>query len=353
MNTHHQARVSINIVSWNSMEFLPDLLETIMRQTFQDFNVLVIDNGSNDGVGDFLREQYPEVMLLRNPRNLGFSAAHNQGIRYVLDHWDQTKHDQQYILVCNPDMLMSDTFIEELVRGADQNPEAGAIGGKLLRAFGENLADEVLKETVRSDIFDSMGLNPHKNRTVTDMGAGEKDKGQYDKVGEVFGVSGACVLFRASALQDVRFEDEFYDHDFFAYKEDVDIAWRMRHMGWVSRIIPRAVAYHYRGMYGKEASGLLAKVGNRRGKSSTRNYYSTRNHWLMLIKNMRFVNALLALPRLFIYEGLRFIYILFLEPSSLKACGDVLRLFPRMFEKRCATMEKKKVTAKELRRWFV
>jgi GT2 family glycosyltransferase len=353
MNTHHQARVSINIVSWNSMEFLPDLLETIMRQTFRDFNVLVIDNGSNDGVETFLREEYPEVVFLRNPRNLGFSAAHNQGIRYALDHWDPAFRDQQYVLVCNPDILMSDTFLEELVRGADADPQAGSIGGKLLRAFGENLADEILKETVRSDLIDSMGLNPHKNRTVSDMGAGEKDEGQYDALKEVFGISGACTLFRARALEDVRFEDEFFDHDFFAYKEDVDLAWRLRHTGWSARIIPKAVAYHYRGMYGKETSGLLAKMGNRRKKSSQRNYYSTRNHWLMLLKNLRLVNALFSFPWLAFHESLRLLYILFIEPSSLRSVKDVMILAPRMFIKRRVVMKNLRVNSKEMRKWFV
>jgi len=335
------------------MEFLPDLLETTMRQTFKDFNVLVIDNGSNDGIETYLREQYKEVTFLRNQRNLGFSAAHNQGIRYALDHWDPAARSQQYVLVCNPDMLMSETFLEELVQGAEAHPETGSVGGKLLRAFGENLADEVLKETVRSDLIDSMGLNPHKNRTVTDMGAGEKDEGQYDSVEEVFGVSGACVLFRASALEDVRFEDEFFDHDFFAYKEDVDIAWRLRHQGWTARIVPAAVAYHYRGMYGKEASGLLAKALNRRKKSSQRNYYSTRNHWLMLIKNLRVFNGLLALPRMVVHEFLRVVYIFVVEPSTLRAGLDVFRLLPRMLTKRRAVMEKVRVSAKDVRTWFV
>ena len=99
------------------------------------------------------------------------------------------------------------------------HPEVGAFGGKLLRAFGENVGDEVFKEVVRSDRIDSVGLNPHRNHTVTDRGAGELDEGQYKKQEKVFGISGALALFRASALEDIRFGDEVLDHDFLPTKK--------------------------------------------------------------------------------------------------------------------------------------
>jgi len=335
------------------MKFLPDLLKTIMEQTYKEFNVLVIDNGSNDGVEAFLRKEYPQVSMLRNQRNLGFSAAHNQGIRFVIEHCKKSQMDDQFILVCNPDMLMSATFLANLMRVARSAPRAGSFGGKLLRAYGENLADEVLQETVRSDIIDSTALNPHKNRTVSDRGAGEKDDGQYDNDVDVFGISGACVLFRASALEQVRYNDEFFDHDFFAYKEDVDLAWRLQHAGWSSRFVPNAIAHHYRGMYGKETSGLFAKMKNRRRKSSMRNYYSTRNHWLVLIKNLRFSNSLIALPRIFIHETARMLYVFMLEPRSLRAIKDTISMFPKVFRKRRATLAKVNTSPRELRRWFV
>ncbi len=349
-----QPVVSINIVTWNSMKFLPDLLETIFKQTYQDFVVRVIDNASTDGIEAFLREAYPQVAFLRNQRNLGFCDAHNQGIRLVVDHCAKEDLDDRFVLVCNPDILMSETFLEELMRGVHVGPKnIGSFGGKLLRAFGENLADEVLMETVHSDLIDSTGLNPHKNRTVTDRGAGERDDGQYDGQTEVFGISGACVLYRLSALESVRYNDEFYDHDFFAYKEDVDMAWRLQHAGWESRFIPHAIAHHYRGMYGKEAGGMFSRIRNRRRKSSKRNYYSTRNHWLMMIKNLRVSSAVLAFPRIVLYEIARMVYIALLEPSSLKCLIDTILLAPAMIRKRRLNLGEAKVRAREVRKWFV
>lgn len=351
--TQKPAKLSINIVAWNSMKFLPDLLKTITQQTYKDFTVLVIDNGSTDGADAFLRQEYPEVSLLKNNRNLGFSAAHNQGIRFVIDHCEPEELSNQFILVCNPDILMSPTFLERLMQVVVQHPDVGSFGGKLLRAYGENLTDEVLQETVLSDIIDSTGLNPHKDRTVTDCGAGEKDMGQYDDREEVFGISGACVLYRASALERVRFGDEFFDHDFFAYKEDIDLAWRLQHARWKSLYVPKAIAHHYRGMYGKETSGLFAKLSNRKKKSMQRNYYSTRNHWLVLFKNLRVSSFLLCFPRIVIHEFARVIYICLLEPSSLRAIVDVVRLFPRMLKKRRALFAVATAESRQIRKWFL
>lgn len=348
----HSSTVSIHIVTWNSMRFLPDLLESIMGQTYKDFNVLIIDNGSSDGVEAFLRDQYPDIAFIRNARNLGFSAAHNQGIRYAIEHWPAQELQDRFILLTNPDVLMSETFLEELVGATRSHPEVGTFGGKLLRAFGENMGDEVFKEIIRSDRIDSVGLNPHRNRTVTDRGAGELDEGQYAKQEKVFGISGALALFRASALEDVRFQDEVLDHHFFAYKEDVDLAWRLQHAGWDALYVPTAVAYHYRGMYGPEKTGFWQRLANRREKSSLRNFFSTRNHWLLLVKNLKLINALLCLPWLVTHEGGRLLYVLVFERSGRRALREVIGMTPLMWKKRRATMRRSKRSAKEVRAWF-
>src|SRR3990167_4280774 len=228
-----------------------------------------------------------------------------------------------------------------------------SFGGKLLRAFGENLGDEVFKQTVRSDLLDSVGLNPHRNYTVTDRGAGELDKGQYDTEEFVFGISGALVLFRASSLEDVRYEDEILDHHFFAYKEDVDLAWRLQQAGWDALYVPRAVAYHYRGMYGPEKSGLWQRLRNHRSKSSLRNFFSTRNHWLMLVKNMRGYHAFLALPWIGFYEGGRLVYVLLFERSGFRTIKETVMLLPLMWKKRKQMSKHMKRSAKDICHWFV
>ncbi len=346
-------RVSVNIVAWNSMEYIPDLMRSLEAQTFRDFAVRVIDNGSTDGVADFLREHYPQVMVIRNVKNLGFSPAHNQGIRYAIDKWAPEERVHSYVLLTNPDIVMTPTFLERIVAEADAHPEAGSLGGKLLKAFGENLNDEALQETVNSDLLDSTGLKANRKRVFVERGAGEMDNGQYDELREVLGVSGALALYRASALEDVNTTGEYLDEDFFAYKEDVDIAWRLQERGWTSRYVPEAIAYHYRGMYGKEKMGLLELVRNRRKKSLRRSYYSTRNHWCMLVKNMSVGDWLLSWPWVVPMETARFVYVCLFEPRNARAFAVAVAWMPRMWKKRAAIMRGRKVPASELRKWFV
>ena len=345
-------RIAINIVAWNSMRFLPDLLASIEAQTWREFSVLVIDNGSDDGVEAWLRQNYPSVALIRNARNLGFAPAHNQGIRYAIDHWPSEDLSERFVLVTNPDIIFTPTYLETLMVDVGQHPEAASFGGKLLRAFGEHTQDEVLKETVHSDVIDSTGLVATTLRAFADRGAGEIDAGQYEKTEEVFGISGALALYRASALAAVRYQDEFFDHDFFAYKEDIDLAWRFQLCGWSACYVPSAVAYHYRGMFAAEEKGVRAFVGHRRGQSARRRFYSIRNHWNMLMKNELFVNGLLCGPGLLPKEIARIGYVAVLEPSNLRAFAEALWRLPRMWKKRLATMRSRRATAKEMRRWF-
>lgn len=318
------------------MDFMPDLLKSIFAQTYTDFSVRIVDNGSSDGLDAFVRENYPQAMILRNARNLGFSPAHNQAIRYAVEHWDGDDLSDRFILVTNPDIIFSPTFLEEIVRAAQAQPKVGSFQGKLLRAYTENAQDEALRERVRSERIDSTGLQMHRNRTFTDRGAGDLDKGQFDAFTDIMGVTGALALYRASALQDVRLGDEFFDQDFFVYKEDVDLAWRLARRGWEARYVPAAVAHHYRGMFGNEKMGWVERIRNRMGKSSMRNWYSTRNHLLLVAKNEPLLSGLLALPFIAWFELRRFVYVCVFESANLSAYVSAVGLLPRMLRKRFA-----------------
>jgi GT2 family glycosyltransferase len=346
-------KLSVHIVAWNSMRFLPDLFKSLCEQTFQDFAVLVIDNGSTDGVEAYIKKQYPQTTILRNVRNLGFSGAHNHGIRYALEHWSPEDYPDRFILVTNPDIIFTPTCLEELMKAVNGHPRVGAFGPKLRRAFGEHLADEALQETMKSDLIDTTGLRARKNRTFADRGAGEMDCGQYHGERDVFGVSGSLAMYRALALSDVRFENEFFDHDFFAYKEDVDLAWRMQQAGWDALFVPEALAFHYRGMYGSEKMGWLERIKHRRTKSKIRSYYSNRNQWLLLAKNMQFLEVVIVLPRVLPLELGRFFYTLIFDTGSIRSFLSAIRLLPRMFKKRKRIALNRKRSATDVRKWFV
>lgn len=343
-------QVSVQIVTWNSMKYLPTLMASFAAQTFRDFSILVIDNASSDGTVEFLRQKYPEVTILRNFRNLGFSAAHNQGIKYALAAWKDITRDDRYVLVTNPDVIFTPTFLENLVTAAETRPEAAAFGGKLLRV--SCVGEDGMEEEIRTKTIDSTGLRVFKSRRLVDRGAGEEDTGQYDDNCEVFGVSGALAMYRASALEVIKVQNEYFDEDFFAYKEDGDLAWRLRLSGFSARYVPPAVAYHFRRAAGKEKAKIWEFLRNRRTKSNAVNQFSYRNHLLMLVKNEQWGNLIRHLPWIGVYEGGKFFSLIFWEPKTLRAVINFWRFCPRMMEKRGLVMAKRRVSAQAMRKWF-
>lgn len=349
------AKFSIHIVSWNSARVLADALESLRAQTFKDFTLTVVDNASTDGSVDVVRERLPEATVLRNFKNLGFSAGQNQAIELARNRWvDDDKKGRssvdRYVLVMNPDIILTPDFLEKLARGVDGRYEVGSATGKLLRVRRSRVEGGDPEFT---DVIDSAGLVMKRNRRAADRGAGEKDGPAYAAPTEVFGVSGALALYRAEAIDALReVSGEVFDADFFAYKEDVDVAWRLRLLGWKAAYVPQAVAYHYRGTGGAEKAGLLEMFKRRLGRSAMVNRLSTRNHLLMLAKDDDWSNRLLHALWIVPHEIGKFLSTLFLSPRALIAYWEALLLTPKMWKKRRALMRARKADAKAIRAWF-
>lgn len=343
-------KISIQIVTWNSLKFLPDCLESIFNQTFRDFIILIIDNASTDGTIEFIERNYPQVKIIKNSKNLGFAKAHNQGII-------TTQSD--YILVMNPDVILESDFLFKLVEAADKDERIGSLGGKLLKIKSGDLE---IAEKIKTNIIDSTGLKIFKSRRVIDRGEGEEDKGQYDKNEEVFGVSGACVLYRREALEDIKIPIinsqfvnrhkirrlvscwEYMDQDFFCYKEDVDLAWRLQLQGWRAVYLPKARAYHFRSV----------SVSHRFSKSPLVNFFSYRNHLWLLLKNDYFSNFFRHLWFIFWYQLSKELYLLFTQPIVLLKGGLAFwQGFVKMCRKRKYILKNAKVRVEGMRRWFI
>lgn len=340
-------RVQVQIVTWNSLAYIRDCMDALAQQTFTDFTVVVIDNDSQDQTVAFLREHYPTITVLQNFKNQGFARAHNQGIQYA---------KTEYVLVLNPDVVLSPSFLERVIESADRQPKAASIGGKMLRLTSDaTVGDdgEAFCTLQRSQIIDSTGLLIHKNRHVTERGANQTDQGQYDKSGEVFGVSGACVLYRVEALREVAILNEFFDVSFFAYKEDIDLAWRLQLYGWSAYYCAAAIGYHVRhfAASGQRTVGALAK--SRRDISRRIKAYSLRNHYCTIIKNDHLQNMILHAPRILVREFARVGYCLLFEPYQWRTFGEVMRLLPKMLVKRAIIKQHCNRTAKDMRKWFV
>ncbi len=334
------SRVAIHIVSWNSRTHLPSCLESVVRQSYQPIDILLVDNGSVDGTVTWLEENYPHLHVLRNTRNLGFCRAHNQALRLT---------DADYVLMLNPDVILEPDWIMRGVNFLNDHPNYGSFGGKLRRY---SYSPDELKEVVRSGIVDSAGLRVFRSRHVIDRGSGEEDHGQFDHSGDVLGHSGACVLFRRKALETARFHDEYLDDDFFAYKDDTDLAWRLQRLGWPSWYDPLALAFHHRHIQGQSATSDILIARHHHTRDRFNSFYSYRNHWLLLFKNERWSTWWRDAVPMTWYEGKKFVFLLFSHPTSLRGLTSALRLWRRMRLKARLLDRHAKVSSLNIRQRF-
>lgn len=334
-------RVAINIVSWNGLSHLPSCLQSIVNQQFRQFITLVIDNGSMDGTVPWLQEQYPHIHLLRNTRNVGFARGHNQGIRLA---------ETDYVLLLNQDVVLTPEWLGRGVAWLDAHPEFAVWGGKLRRFSYDQ---EELKNITFSDIIDSVGLEGSRRRHFFDRGSGQRDRGQFDQSSEVFGLGGACLLLRRSALETVRFKNEYLDEDFFAYKEDVDLAWRLQRLGWSAWYDSGVTAYHHRTIRGQSAVSDKLIALNYRRRNRFNSYYSYRNHWLLLFKNETGATLWRDLPWIGWYELKKIFFLLLTQPSTLRGFGQAVRLWAKMRAKASVIRHQAKRSGLDVRHWFI
>lgn len=186
---------------------------------------------------------------------------------------------------------------------------------------------------------------------MSNIGEGKQDDGQFDAMTEVFGVSGAAPLYRREALRAVSPDGRVLDEDFISYKEDVDLAWRLRLAGYRACVVPTAVAYHDRSLVNDPSFRTLYK--RRASWARDHRVYSWVNHLATLIKNEAALNVIPDLPWILWYEMKKFGYLLVFDPVTLilaiKRFGTLL---PRWYARRRELKPTRVVKASQLRSWF-
>lgn len=352
-------QLAISLVTWNSLIYLPQLFASLDAQEYKYFRIMAVDNASSDGTLPWLTQRvsaYAEhgvgrLCVLRNVRNHGFARAQNQAMMLLLSHWPDKIWSRQYVLVMNPDIELAPSCLRELIQAMESDTSLAACGPKLLRAFRHTDEDHQT-ETERSVIIDSTGVCMTRARRAYDRGAGEEDRGQYDQQTEVFGLSGACAVFRASALAELRCGTEIFDEDFFAYQEDVDLAWRMRRFGMKLRMVPQAVAWHHRSAPSLPHGSWMDAWRLRRSKPPFVNHLSTRNHLWLLWKNESWRNLLLHSPWIVPYETAKFF-------TSITSRAEITGYFSavvgwwKMWKKRRILRRRASISSDEMRAWFI
>ncbi len=328
------SRVAVSIVTYNSAPHLKTCLQSLERQSFPDFGIHIIDNASSDATAGII-EEFRRILesVYYSEKNLGFCAGHNRIIESVTT---------EYVLVLNPDVILDARFLEIMVREMETHPNIGSATGKLYRWHRTPPDPDALPGISGNMELDSTGIYFTRNQRHFDRGSGERDAGQYNRKEYVFGASGAAALYRRPMLQDIRNGREFFDESFFAYREDADLAWRARWMGWQCLYVPEATAFHERQVLPERRSSLPGAI----------NMHSFKNRFLLRIKNMDMGTYARNFIPITIRDVAAIGYVFVREWSSLPGISLLIRSFPKALAARRTLKEKRRIPPKEIRRWF-
>lgn len=238
-------RVSVIIPHWNGRQHLHDCLTSLRQQTFADHEVILVDNGSTDGSQEYVRSEFPEVILVELGENRGFTGACNAG--YAASRGE-------FVCLLNNDTETDPQWTEVLVDTFERHPRAGIVAGKML-LFNQR------------DHFHTAGDYYRVNGIPGNRGVWQADHGQYDREEPVFSACGGAAAYRRAMVEQIGFLDDA----FFFSCEDIDLAWRAHLAGWEVIYAPGAIVYHK-----LKASGGSGVIGS---------YHDGRNFLYVIWKN--------------------------------------------------------------------
>ncbi len=294
----------------DGLTYLEVILPSLREQTFKDFDVTVVDNGSTDGSAEYLAREWPEVRVIELAGNTGFPAAVNRGIE---------AGDGEYVALLNNDIELSANWMERLVGELDRDPELGFVTGKILRFAERDVIEQAGHDFYTCGLFAPRGLD-------------QRDTGQYDDPAPTAIVSGAAAMYRRAAVDRA----DGFDEDYFLYCEDADLCLRMLLAGYRGLYVPAPEAYHVRG----------GTAGRDPGQTR---FYLARNTLTTQLKDLPLPILLTSLPKILLYQyqqlaaaqGAGFIR------TVLRAYGSFLRAVPRTLRKRRRIHRGRPVTAQE------
>ena len=323
-------QVSIIIVNWNGIEHLPTCFDSLLAQTFSDFETIMVDNGSIDGSCALVREHYPWVKLVELPQNSGFATGNNIGLQHAAG---------EYIVVLNNDTEAEPDWLQEMVRVADAHPAAGQVGCRICSFDDHDLIDSLGHGVCRD------GMSRGRFRLA------RWSQVEMAQVEEIFFGTACVSLYRRQALEQVG----FFDDDIFAYAEDTDLGLRLRWGGWQALLATDATVYHkYSGTGGVFSPFKL--------------YLVERNHYWVAVKNFP-LGMLLLVPFFTVIRYVEQARVVlsgegsggeFLSSGSrwpiikalLKGSWDGVCGIPRMLGKRRQIMQNARCSATEMCRLY-
>jgi GT2 family glycosyltransferase len=248
--------ISIIILNYNGKKFLDECLTSIFNTKYENFEVILVDNGSSDGSVEYVKEKFGEkekLKILALNQNMGFAKGNNEGFKIAKG---------EYIIFLNNDVRVKENWLKELIKVMERKPDIGAAQPKILLDDGVHI-------DAAGCFIDYMGR-------VYQRGVFEKDKGQYNSIDEVFYAKGAAIIVRRKVLEEVG----IFDPDYFLYYEETDLCWRIWLKGYKVVYIPNSIIYHKGG----------ATVGKKRSPEAI--FHARKNHIATLIKNYELKNLI-------------------------------------------------------------
>ena len=301
---------SIVAVVYNGVPFLEPLLNSLAAQTLPPDELIVVDNLSTDGSRELLpglltSHPFPTRLLFENV-NRGYCGAANRGLRQA---------PGEFVLLLNQDTRLDKEFCREALKGFTGTSRVGMVSGRILR-FDETTVD-------------SLGQYLSRSLYPKERGYNTPWRSIQEEEREIFSVCGAVAFYRRAMLQEVAFQGEYLDEDFFMFFDDIDLGWRAQRRGWKARYAPEAIAFHSR-------SGTLSpgrKVGLFFRRPLELRYHLVKNRYLTLLKNASWREVIKALPFLLLRD-LPLLFTLLSHPSQGWRLWKERSLFKRALLKR-------------------
>ncbi|MEM4004976.1 MAG: glycosyltransferase family 2 protein [Desulfurococcaceae archaeon] len=312
---YSQPRITVMILNYNGLRYLDACINSLLNQTYKNFEIVLIDNNSSDGSVEFIREKYPQVKIIKFDSNLGFSKAYNRAISMI---------DADWIVMLNNDTVVREDWLENLVKAIDD--EEAIYGSKIL-------------------FMDYPSLVQHAGGYLTPIGAGfeigflRPDGEEFNRRRMVGCVCGASLLIKKRVFEELG----GFDPDYVAYFEDTDLCWRAWLFGKKVIYVPQSVVYHkYGGSWGERKSVLRVRHGQ-------------RNRLANMFKNLELKTLVPALFVSILYDFMRIInFLRAKQVAQIKAIIDgylyILINFSKLRRKRLAIQKVRKRSDKDLLR---
>lgn len=302
-------KVTAIIVNWNDKDVIVECIQSLLDQDRNQIDIIVSDNGSEDGSTELIRKRFPSITIIENGENLGFGSALNRGLAVA-------KGD--YLLFLNSDLKLNPMCVGELAKLLESDSNTGGAIPKILYINQKNT-------------INSLGVLINYTGIAYPNLLGQKDPG-WKKPFE--SACGGIFMLRKEVYDTVG----GFDEDLFLYHEDHDLSWRIRLAGWSLKVAPQAIMYHHY----KFNKGVL------------KYYSSEKNRLYLLLKNMEIKTLALISPALIIVEFSQWFHATIHKWFLLKMKSyiEILILLPRILAKRKKQKHLRKVSDKEITRIY-